>query len=186
MPIPAYLWHPIFVHFSVALLTVATVLYVLGALFPRAARRDRWITVAEWTLWIGAGLTVLTLLFGWLAFNTVNHNDASHEAMLVHANWAVVTATGFGLLAVWSIWQRRTRMYPSRPFSVALLVFFGCLVATGLRGGELVFRYGLAVSSLPTPEQEPAPPPLVAPPMQENKSSEHVHHHSPKAHDHPL
>ena len=108
MPIPAYLWHPISVHFSVALLSMATLFYLLPVLFPGATKRNHWIIVAEWALRIGAGLTALTLLFGWLAFNTVNHDDTSHQAMLV---------------------------------------FFGCLMATGLRGGELVFRYGLAVSS---------------------------------------
>jgi len=184
MPIPAYLWHPVFVHFSIALLSLATVFYLLTALFPGATKRNQWITVAEWTLWIGAGLTTLTLLFGWLAFNTVSHDDASHEAMLVHATWAVVTATGFGVIAIWSIRQRRASMYPSRLFSVALLVFLGCLIATGLRGGELVFRYGLAVSSLPKPEQEPVPPPSPEPAAQENKAPAHVHSHSHKAHDH--
>ena len=184
MPIPAYLWHPIFVHFSIALLSMATLFYLLAALFPGAAKRNQWIIVAEWTLWVGDGLTALTLLFGWLAFNSVNHDDASHEAMLVHATWAVITATGFGSIAIWSIRQRRAGMYPSRLFSVALLVSFGCLMATGLRGGELVFRYGLAVSSLPKPEQESVQPSSPEPAAQENKATGKAHSHSHKAHDH--
>lgn len=47
MSIPAYLWHPVFVHFSVALLTVATLFYLLAALFPSAAMRMSWIHFAE-------------------------------------------------------------------------------------------------------------------------------------------
>jgi len=184
VPIPAYLWHPIFVHFSIALLSLASVFYLFAGLLLGAKKRNQWISVAEWTLWIGTGLTAFTVLFGWLAFNTVNHDDVSHEAMLVHATWALITAAGYGVIAIWSIRQRRASRYPSRLFSLALLVFFGCLMATGLRGGELVFRYGLAVSSLPKPEQEPAQPSPPEPSMQERKAPAHVHLHNHKAHEH--
>ena len=41
MPIPAYLWLPIFVHFSVGLVSMATVLYFLAVLLSRAAKRNQ-------------------------------------------------------------------------------------------------------------------------------------------------
>src|SRR6266566_2595292 len=146
MTFPAYLWHPILVHFSIALLTMASAFYALTALWPRARLRPQWLTVAEWSLWVGFGLAVLTLLAGLLAFNTVEHNDAAHPAMQLHAVLALATGAGFGLLALWSRWQRKTKTYPSWPFLALLLLSFGLLVATGLRGGELVYHYGLAVN----------------------------------------
>ncbi|GEM_PF-727791 len=154
MNMPDYLWHPIFVHFSVALLTVATVFYVLASIFPKAGSRQQWITVAEWNLWVGFGLAVLTLLFGWLAFNTVSHDDASHEAMKVHAVLALITGGSFGVLTLWSIWHRKSAPYPSWTFIGLMLASFGFLVTTGLRGGELVYQHGLAVTSLPKVEMD--------------------------------
>jgi uncharacterized membrane protein len=183
MPIPAYLWHPIVVHFSVALLTVATLFYLLAALFPRAANRTRWIDFAQWNLWGGSGLSVLTVLLGWLAYNTVSHDDASHEAMAIHATLALVTLAAFGLLTVWSLWKFRRSAIPSRTFTVFVLAAFGFLVATGLRGGELVFHYGLAVSSLPkldgdaVQRSEPAIPEGPTTSERERPPAPHNHHH---------
>jgi uncharacterized membrane protein len=183
MPIPAYLWHPIFVHFSVALLTVATLFYLLAVLFPRAANRTRWIDFARWNLWGGSGLSVLTVLLGWLAYNTVSHDNASHEAMEIHATLALITLTAFGSLAVWSLWNYWRSSSPSRSFTVLVLVAFGFLVATGLRGGELVFHYGLAVSSLPKPDgeavqlSEPASPTGASTSEKERPPAPNNHHH---------
>src|SRR3954470_24387702 len=69
-----YLWHPIFVHFSVALLSAATGFYVLATLFKKNRFQPQWLAVAHWNFGVGLGMTVLTLLFGWLAFNSVDHN----------------------------------------------------------------------------------------------------------------
>jgi uncharacterized membrane protein len=159
-----YLWHPIFVHFSVALLSVAVVLYALAATFRNSAWQPQWTMVALWNLWIGLAFTVFTVGFGWLAFNTVNHDDISHEAMVIHRNWALATASGFGVLGLWSFWRRRERE-PSRVFAGLLVICLGLLAMTGLRGGELVFRYGLAVSSLPKADEETPQPPITAVPQ---------------------
>src|SRR5712692_3908723 len=64
-----YFWHPIFVHFSVALLSAATGFYVLATLFKKNRFRPQWLTVAHWNFGLGLAMTVLTLLFGWLDFN---------------------------------------------------------------------------------------------------------------------
>ena len=152
MNIPAYLWHPIFVHFSVALLSVATIFFVLAALFQKAKMRTRWMDFARWNLWGGTGLSVVTALLGWLAYNTVSHDDPSHAAMGTHASLALVMLAAFGALALWVALRRGANEPPSFFFTFALLAAFALLVATGLRGGQLVFHYGLAVDSLPKPE----------------------------------
>ncbi len=148
-----YLWHPIFVHFSVALLSLATLFFILSALFPRLILRHQWVIVAEWNLWVGLGLSVLTALFGWLAFGTVSHDDVSHELMEVHAAFALTTVGIFALAAAWSWWQRKTERYPSWAFIGLIAVGFTLLVSTGLRGGELVYIRGLAVTVLPKSEE---------------------------------
>ncbi len=176
MPLADYLWHPILVHFSVALLSLATVFYLLSALFPNAVLVSQWRTVAEWNLWVGTGLTLLTILFGWLAFNTVSHDDAAHEPMKLHALLGLVTASGFGLLTLWSFAERKIGKHPSAGFAAMIAICFGFLVVTGLRGGELVYHYGLAISS-PTPAKE-----VVREPA--NAHTNHAHSHDAKGHSH--
>src|ERR1051325_6715032 len=134
-----YLWHPIFVHFSVALLVVAAIFYVLSSLLPRANARGRWLVVAEWNLWVGFALSLLTLLFGWIAFNTVGHDDASHPLMITHAWFALATGAAFAALTAWSAWQRRKQNYPSPLFVALAAIGVGLLLTTAWRGGDLVY-----------------------------------------------
>src|SRR2546421_4820680 len=153
MNMPAYLWHPIFVHFSVGLLTAATTFYVLVRVFGKAALLRQWIIVAEWNLWVGFGFAVLTILFGWLASITVEHDDIAHGVLQTHMTLALMTGGGFGAMTVWSAWHRKARSYPSWAFTALMVVCFGLLLATGLRGGELVYEHGVAVGLEHGPEE---------------------------------
>lgn len=179
MPIPAYLWHPIFVHFSVALLSIATAFYVLASLFPDARLHRQWTTVAEWNLWVGFGFAVLTVLFGWLAYSTVAHDDESHAAMQTHAVLALTTTGGFALLTLGSIWHRKASSYPAWWFTGPMVVCFGLLLFTGLRGGELVYKHGLAVDAPVSVPVIPAAPPTEPQAGQAPESEPHApgHHH---------
>jgi uncharacterized membrane protein len=171
-----YLWHPIFVHFSIALLSVATGFYVLSAILPRAAARQTWITIAEWNLWVGLGLSVATLAAGWLAFNTVSHDDASHPIMENHALLAFISVGLFTLLALWSWWQRKTTRYPSVWLAGLAIIGFGFLAATGWRGGELVYGHGLAVNLPPAAVNNSVP--AVPPPDNDHDHAKHQHVHT--------
>ncbi len=148
-----YLWHPMLVHFSVALLTVAAMFFAISTFFPRAQLRRQWIVVAEWNLWVGLALSALTVMFGWLAFSTVNHDDISHELMKAHAVFALATVGVFVLVAIWSRRQRQTKRYPSWLFLGSIAVGFTLLAITGWRGSELVYGHGLAVTALPKSEE---------------------------------
>lgn len=142
-------WHPIFVHYTVALLSVATVFHVLDVFMKPSIWRDEFTILARWTLWLGAGVTLITVAMGFWAFNTVQHDDPSHAAMKVHRNWALVTLSVFLLLAAWSVWRHKAGR-GIRPLFVALvLIGAGLLGYTAWRGGELVYRYGLGVMSMP-------------------------------------
>ncbi len=152
--IPNY--HPIFVHFTVALLSVSTGFFVLAYLFRRHKWRQQWLTTAYWNLWVGAGITILTLAAGWYAFNTVDHDTPSHEAMLEHRSWALATVAVILLVAAWSI-RRYARSRPQNPLFVGSMVLVWALItATAWHGAELVYRHGLGVMSLPKVENHGA------------------------------
>lgn len=146
-------WHPIFVHFTVALMSVAVLAFLVAHLAHGWRYRDEALKVAEWNFWLGSLSALVTLLAGWDAYNTVAHDAPSHAAMTTHRNWALVTLGVILVLDVW-LWRIRrshtTRL--SHPFSLALVVFIGLLGVTAWHGGELVYRYGLGVMSLPVAE----------------------------------
>lgn len=142
-------WHPMFVHFTVGLLSISVLLSVVAQFMSAGKLREQCQLVASWNLWIGAGFTVLTVVAGVLAYNSVAHDTPSHESMTLHRNWALVTAALFIVLAIWS-WRRvKAGEEPNTMLLVALLVGGGLLISTAWLGGEAVYRHGLGVMSLP-------------------------------------
>lgn len=146
-------WHPIFVHFTVALLSLAVLMFAITPLLS-GTLQEQWRIVARWALWFGAGFAVITGLTGLYAYNTVAHDTPSHAAMTEHRNWAIATISLFLLLAIWSIvWIRRKKSL-NVLFIAGMVIAGGVLASTAWRGGEAVYRYGLGVMSLPKAEGE--------------------------------
>lgn len=156
--------HPIFVHFTVGLLLVAVLFHIVVRIDP--ARASQWLVVGRWNLWLGVAITAGTLLTGLHAYNTGAHDAASHAAMTDHRNWAAATSLLFLCLAAWSLLRARAGKATGTPFVAALLVASLILGSTAWRGGELVYRYGLGVRSLPAAETD-------------------GHHHAGNGRDHP-
>lgn len=136
-------WHPLLVHFTIALVVTSSVFFVLSKIV--AGKADTFALVGRWTLWSAALVTLLTLLAGWQAFNSVAHDDVAHAVMKTHRFWALITAGALFLLALWC-WRAK---------EVSTLIVAGSLVVTGLvgitgyLGAELVYRHGLGVMRLP-------------------------------------
>jgi len=149
-------WHPLFVHFTIALFQVATMLLVGGIglklLFKSEEVRlfsEKIINGAYINLWLGCLMTVGTVLAGWYAYNTVAHDTASHAAMTDHRNWAMVTSFLFLGLTIWSTYLYRKQDKENKFFVIGMIVASLILAITGWKGGEVVYRYGLGVISLP-------------------------------------
>jgi len=142
-------WHPLFVHFTVGLLATATVLFLLGSLFSTKNWSNIVLKAAYINLWLGAVITIGTVIAGLDAYNTVNHDTPSHLAMTDHRNWAFATATLFVVLAGWSAWRYRRITHTGVSFLMLLVIASLLLATTGFKGGELVYRHGLGVLSLP-------------------------------------
>lgn len=148
--IPNY--HPIFVHFTLGLLGSAVGLFILTRVISNPDLKHQLLTVAHWNLWLGALVTVITVVAGWYAFNTVKHDDPAHVVMLEHRNLALTTFAIVVALAVWSWRKYRPSKQVSPLFVAGALLAAGLLVATAWHGAELVFRHGLGVISLPDPD----------------------------------
>lgn len=147
-------WHPIFVHFFVGLFSASFAFYVFAYLSPffkffSVNTISEFEIVARWCLWVAGLVAIPTVIAGLYAYNTVSHDAISHAAMTNHRNWAIPTAIGIMLLALWSIGRYRKHKTVTIIFITAILLMQGMMLSTAWRGAELVFRYGLGVMSLP-------------------------------------
>ena len=179
-------WHPLFVHFTVALLIIAVALYLLSRFIPNSELHNQLIIVARWNLWIGMGFTLLTVAAGWYAYNTVGHDAPSHIAMTEHRNWALATLALFLGVAGWEYYLSRRGKSKNWLFIGLLVVAASLLLSTAWHGGELVYRYGLGVMSMPKPEGPGHPHDHGDIPMQGENVDSHMHSHDGTANDeHP-
>lgn len=147
-------WHPFFVHFSVGLLITATIVYVIAGFFQNPDTQKSAKTTGLWMLWAGVLFSLITVLTGVLAFGSVAHDDPSHLAMKDHRMWALGTAGFFILLGLWSFLQVRKGKALPGFFAILMVIGVILLGMTGLKGADLVYRYGLGVMSLPEAEGE--------------------------------
>lgn len=142
-------WHPLFVHFTVSLLSLSVIFFIIQRPLAETETGDNFLLFARYTLWIGVLFSVITLIAGWDAYNTVNHDTPSHTAMTDHRNWGLATFTVFLVAAIWWLAVYKANEKASILFLVLLLAGGGLLVTTGHKGSQLVYFYGLGVKSIP-------------------------------------
>ena len=97
-------WHPIFVNFTVALICVSALCFLVGYLFKKRTLGNELLITARWCLWLGAIATIATLIAGFMAYYSVAHDAASHIAMTTHRNWAIITLIIILIVTIWSGW----------------------------------------------------------------------------------
>lgn len=147
--------HPLLVHFPIALISVSA-LFHLAAIATRGNPRCEvhCNILAHTTLWLGALAVIPAAIFGWLAFNSVNHDEAGHAAMLIHRSWALGTLGLLAVVAGWDAWRNKVDATPVWWFTGLVMIAWGMVAATAWHGGELVYRHGLGVLSLPVVETD--------------------------------
>ncbi len=138
-------WHPLLVHFTIALLSISVVLYLTGYIF----KKPHLLLVGRWNLWIGAVFTIGTIVAGFDAYNTVTHDALSHAAMTDHKKWAIPTGSVFIGLAVWALWKHRGAETVHLGFVLIMLLASLSLAITGYKGAEVVYRHGTGVMRMP-------------------------------------
>jgi len=141
--------HPIFAHFTVGLFSSAMGFFVIGYVAKGQTWAKNFLTVAHWNIWLGAGITIVTIGTGLFEYYTVKHDEPSHSAMTDHRNWAFATAGFFWVLTLWSARNYRWEHPLKKSFITTIVLASILLMTAGWKGGELVYQYGLGVKSLP-------------------------------------
>lgn len=146
-------WHPVFVHFPIAFTSASVFFFVASKLLKGKAVAAQCLLTGKWMLWAAVILACITAAFGWLAYNSVKHDEAGHLAMTVHRNWALSALGALVLLAALELRSRRSATTPSYGFLFLLVAAWLLVVSAAWHGGEVVYRYGLGVMSLPEAEE---------------------------------
>jgi uncharacterized membrane protein len=130
--------HPLLVHFPIALLSAAALMYWLGFL----ARRESWLWTGLWTLVLGALGAAAAVGSGLYAEPGVMLAPSVKTALL--ANHKRIMIAVLILSALLALWAMAARPMPARGRVVflATLVVVVALIAKGADyGGRMVYDY---------------------------------------------
>ena len=140
-------WHPIIVHFPLALIVTATFCLTLVRLRPANRHAAAVATVGTWNLCLGSVAVFFALGSGLAAVIGLHVGAAAHQAISAHAKSAILTTV---LVLMVAVWRGAGTAQDSRPtwlFVILLWAATAALVVTGYRGGQNVYRYGVGVSA---------------------------------------
>jgi uncharacterized membrane protein len=138
-------WHPIAVHFPLALVVTATLLLLASKLLRPERYAATLATVGTWNLCLGAAAALLAIATGLAAVLHLNVDAAAHQAISLHLRWAIFTTLLLVLLGVWRGAGSAQDSRPSWLFLTLLFAATAALIVTGYRGGQNVYRYGVGV-----------------------------------------
>lgn len=138
-------WHPVFVHFTIALYTTAAMLFAVHIGIAKISWGGVALTAARVNLWLGAAVTIVTVAAGIQAFLSVPHSEAQAALMVDHRNWAITTAIIWWIAALWTAWSARRNQRGQYALIVMLAAAMIPLLVTAWKGGELVYRHGVGV-----------------------------------------
>jgi uncharacterized membrane protein len=139
-------WHPIIVHFPLALIVTAAFCLTWARLLPRQRYAPVVATVGTWNLCLGTAAVFFALGSGLAAAIGLNVGLAAHQAISAHVKSAILTTVLVLLVAVWRGAGTAQDSRPTWIFIFLLWVATAALIMTGYRGGQNVYRYGVGVS----------------------------------------
>jgi uncharacterized membrane protein len=152
-PVPG--WHPMVVHFPLALVLIATPLLLAARLLRREAIASTVAIVGTWNLCLGAIAAVFALATGLAAVLDLDVSTAARQAVSLHMKWAMFSTLVLLLLAVWRGAGTAQGSRPSWVFIIVLLAAAAALVITGYRGGKNVYEFGVGVKRIAVRSEGP-------------------------------
>lgn len=147
--------HPMFVHFPVALLPAAFLLYGLGIVL----KKPQLNASGRACLYMATAGALAAVITGLLAEESFPHNEVIHHMMQTHETLAWIVLGLSGALTVWSFFQSEHRPKGAWAF-LALLGLANLTVMQGADiGARMVYLEGAAVKpAVKVIIQEPTEP----------------------------
>jgi uncharacterized membrane protein len=139
-------WHPMMVHFPLALTLTGFLCLVSSRLLQnKPSYAASLAACGTWNLAIGGFMALLTLGTGLgAAWHLRLHTDMQHS-LSRHVIWAVSTSQLVVFLGLWRMLATTPEEKPSKRFlALATIACIGFIV-TGYYGGENVYHYAMGV-----------------------------------------
>jgi len=135
-------WHPLFVHFPLAILTLSAIFDFGGILF----KRDDLNRFGWWCLLAGVTGLFVTVTTGLFAEGTVKISAAAQSTFEFHETLAFVVTAGFCSLLLWRV-AGKTNLPARLKIAYFALLTIGLVLmwVVAWFGGELVYKYGVGV-----------------------------------------
>jgi uncharacterized membrane protein len=133
-------YHPLIVHFPVALLTTAALLELCAVLFKREE-----LSRAGWWIQLVGTVAILAAAFtGIIAENASTIPGGAAGSLDLHKELAFVCASAFTALLLWRV-GARTSIPGSKKwhYVLAYCATVILLILVAWFGGELVYRFGV-------------------------------------------
>ena len=144
--------HPLFVHFPIALLLTSVALFFTG----KVINRDEFLTVAKWDLLLGSLSGVVTVVTGFIAANTLPHNNDIHQAMTTHRIIMILVVLISLSLSGYAMYQRNLSDIKKNVYFFVGLILMAALLTIGADyGGKMVFKYGAGTELFKKMNPEP-------------------------------
>jgi uncharacterized membrane protein len=148
-------WHPLVVHFPLALILIATPLLLAARLLRSDPLASTAAIVGTWNLCLGALAALFALATGLGAVLDLDVSAAARQAISLHMKWAMFSTLALLLLAVWRGAGTAPGSRPSWVFIIVLLAATGALAVTGYRGAQNVYEFGVGVKRIAVRYQAP-------------------------------
>ncbi len=135
-------WHPLFVHFPIALWVGALIFEAMAVL----RSSEDWHKTAARLLYLGTLCGLAAAGTGLLAEESVPEAGPAHDAFEIHETLMYITmSVAVGLCGV-AFFKRNSFSAGMRKiFLAGLLVLAGLMTAGADRGAQLVYQYGVSV-----------------------------------------
>ena len=170
-PIPSWdAWHPMIIHFPIALLLIAPVFILLGALLEPARGRP-YLIAAMALLLLGTAGTFVAVETGEAAAQIAERAPGVKQVIETHESLAERTRAVFSVLSVIflallagpQILKRTDSRLTTTILPLAFLILYSAgillLLNTAHNGGRLVHEYGVkAMMSVPAADNNAAVP----------------------------
>ena len=140
-----HLFHPIMVHFTIALIITG----LLGELLWLITKREVFREVSRWNLLFSGVAVILTFITGLIAEDAVTMGPAAADVFETHETIGYVILALVAILFVWRLaksgiyYQKYSVWFTALFIMVAIVVIIGAYF-----GGELVFTYGVGVKTV--------------------------------------
>lgn len=141
-----FLWHPIIVHFAIALLSIAIITDFIYLL----TRKEHFRQIATYLLILGTASAIGAVLTGHQALAAVDITPQVEPLVNTHKNSGQVTMWIFVALTTLRFIYFKFRLFEKPTkwiYYLVGIIAFSWLVRTGILGGEMVYIHGVGISN---------------------------------------